>query len=477
VTVPLASSLLGLTLSERFLVQEKVGEELLGSVYLATDQQTGDTVHVKVLHPHLATNKEKFARFGREITATEMVKHPNTVKVVGWGQHLEMRYLVLEHVLARPLAEELEKGPMPPHRAAHIAAQVAAAVGAAHQEGIVHRNLSLHNVLLLDNAASGDFVKVRDFGLSKLDTTDADDNATHLTQAGARVGNTHYMAPEYIEANKVHPKGDVYAVGGLLYHMLTGSPPYEGRAGDVLASHVDSPVPSPSEARPGLPPWCDELVHQMMAKKTKDRPGAYRVPSMLEDAVGQSLAAPKLLRVSADGTVQRPSKAPMVAMGVAGALMLAVAAVLVVLSVLTIGGIAAYRASQVATAPVEQGLKPIDHGGAEPAMEAPPADAPQPGPAPAPRAAPAPGAAPAPAARPAPTPAPAPAAAGSVEVLSNERALVYVNGKVKGYTPLTVQLAEGDHEIAVALPGQADTRQARTVAIRKADEQTMEFRF
>ena len=125
--------------------------------------------------------------------------------VVGWGQHLDLHYLVLEHFSARSLAEELELGAMPAERAAHITAQMAAAVGAAHQEGVVHRNLSPHNVLLLNNAAEGDYVKVRDFGLSKLESGDGGDENSNLTQVGARVGNTHYMAPEYIEDSAVHP--------------------------------------------------------------------------------------------------------------------------------------------------------------------------------------------------------------------------------------------------------------------------------
>jgi serine/threonine-protein kinase len=370
---------------------------------------------------------------------------------------------------------------MPPERAAHIAAQLASAVGAAHQEGIVHRNLSPHNVLLLDNAADGDFVKVRDFGLSKLDSDDAEDSNGQLTQVGARVGNTHYMAPEYVEEGRVHPKGDVYAVGGLLYHMLTGRPPYEGRAGDVLTAHVASPVPVPSSAQPGLPPWCDELVAKLMAKRTKDRPGAYRVPQLLEDAVGRPLGAPSLLRVAADGTVQRPPKRPPKAMaaGVLGAAMLAAAAVVVLGGMALLGGAFLYQATQMATAePEPEGLQPLE-APVEPAL---PAAAPEAPPSPAPAAegpspAPAPAARPAPSPSPSPAPAPPPADAGSVDVRANERALVYVNGKVKGYTPQVVRLAPGEHAIAVALPGQPDTRQEKRVSVGANQQETLDFTF
>jgi eukaryotic-like serine/threonine-protein kinase len=314
VAVPLSNSLIGVLLSDRFRVAEKTGEEVLGSLYLANDEHPdaqGRKVVVKVLHPHLTGNQEKFKRFAREITATDMVKHPNTVGVIGWGQHLELHFLVLEHYLCHPLSDEVAKGPMNPERAAHIAAQVAAAVGAAHQEGVVHRNLSLHNVLLLDNAAQGDFVKVRDFGLSKLEQVDTDDTGTNLTQAGARVGNTNYMPPEYIEEGTVHPKGDLYAVGGLFFHMVTGQPPYKGRGADVLTAHVADPVPAPRRLRPELPVWCDTFVEALMAKAPKERPGGYQAVAMLEKAVGHSLAAPALLEVRADGTIVRKSRAPL----------------------------------------------------------------------------------------------------------------------------------------------------------------------
>ena len=303
-TAPANNGCIGVDLAGRFRVTDWVAEEVLGTVYRAIDlgerasapDVNGPRVRVKVLHPHLVANPEKFARFGRELTASQLVRHPNTVAVLGWGEHVGMHFLVFEDVVSQTLQEVLVNGPLAPERAASIAAQVASAVGAAHQEGVIHRNLSPHNVLLLSHAARGDYVKVRDFGLSKLDQSDTDDLATHLTQAGARVGNAQYMAPEYIEEGKVHPKGDMYAVGALLYHMLTGRPPYDGRAADVLTAHVTAPVPAPRDVRPDLPAWCDEVVGALMAKKPKERPGGYQVVKTLEDRVGHPLGPPPLHR-------------------------------------------------------------------------------------------------------------------------------------------------------------------------------------
>lgn len=480
VTTRPTPSLIGTALSGRFFVEQKIGEELLGSVYMARDQQSGAYVHVKVLHPHFAANQEKFARFGREITATQMVKHPNTVNVVAWGEHDDVRYLVLEAIEAHSLADELANGPMDADRAALITAQITAAVGAAHQEGIVHRNLSPHNVLLLDNV-EGDYVKVRDFGLSKLDADDGGDDG-QLTQVGARVGNTHYMAPEYIEEGKVHPKGDVYAVGGLLYHMLCGAPPYEGRAGQVLTAHVANPVPVPSRARPELPAWCDDIVGRMMGKHPNERPGAYQVPKLLEQAVGHSLATPSASRpgappakARAEGKASGGGRGGAMAMSMVGVAALSALAAAVLVGGIAIAGFAWWQSTQgdVAAAPASAPVAAPAQAPAPPTevQEAPPTEA-APSPKPRPK--------PAPAATPAPAPAAAPApvgTAGRIDIRANERALVYVDGAVKGYTPLTLDLAPGTHEVAVALPGKADSRQVREVAIGADQNDALDFRF
>lgn len=481
VPMPLTSSLIGLVLNERFRIEEKIGEELLGSVFLATDEhpdQHQRKVMVKVLHPHLTGNPEKFARFAREITATDMVRHPNTVGVVGWGQHLELYYLVLEHVVAHPLADELAKGPMPVERAAHIAAQVAAAVGAAHQEGVVHRNLSPHNVLLLENASKGDFVKVRDFGLSKLESGDSDDGNTNLTQAGARVGNTHYMAPEYVEGGNVHPKGDLYAVGALFFHMVCGRPPYEGRAADVLTAHIADPVPVPRSIKPDLPPWTDQAVAQLMAKKPKDRPGGYQAVQMLEGYVGHSLAAPELLEVRHDGTIVRPSKAPAVAAGIAGMAMIAAGLSLIALLALGVVGAGVYSVMNRTSEPVREGLEPVPPPPGAPAAvpsPAPVAEAPtqEPAATPAPK-----GAKPSPK----PTPKPSPSApdvvrVGRVEVTANKRALVYVDDEVRAYTPVVLSEEAGDRAIRIVIPGQQGTEQKRTVRFAPSTDEHIRITF
>ncbi len=314
----LAADPIGKVLNDRYEILALDREELLGNVYVGQDRQAGHRVAVKILHPHLTEDTGKFKRFAREITNTWMINQPNTVEVLDWGQDGAFHYFVLEFLRARPLREALEEeGPFDVERAASIAAQVARAIGAAHQEGIVHRALSPNNVLLLENATHGDYVKVRDFGLSKLERSDDED--TGLTTRNTRVGNAEYMAPEYIQTSTFHTKSDIYALGALLEEMITGSPPFTGSMIEVLQAHVEQPPPAPTSRDPDLPNWTDAIVLAMLRKKPEDRPGAYRVVQMLESGVGHPIEAPALYPLDENGDFVVPSGPPkmVIALGVA----------------------------------------------------------------------------------------------------------------------------------------------------------------
>jgi hypothetical protein len=480
VASPSADPLLNVHLDGRYHLERLASEEMLGRVYVARDLQNGKLVQVKVLNPNLTADSEKFHRFGREITVTRMVRHPHTMQILDWGHQGDVHYLVLEYLTASTLAEVLAEGPMPPERVASVVAQVAQAIGAAHQEGIVHRNLSPQNILLLDNTAKGDFVKVRDFGLSRLERFD--DDGTNLTQAGARVGNVSYMAPEYIEDDRVHPKGDLYALGALTFHMLVGHPPYQGRAVQVLSAHVTDDPPVPSQARPGLPAWCDELVASLMARQPEDRPGAYQIVQHIEAGLGRSVGAGKLLSIDEDGEVVRPSRAPYYVAMVGTAVLVAG----LVLLVLTVGAAGLYALwtrvpDMVAAGPEarEEGLVPSPEAVAPVGVAPDPAPevAPEPPPAtstPSPRA---PAAKPSqpPTTKPAPEPQ-GPPAVGAVKVRANRRVLVYVDGNAVGYTPLDHPVPAGRYEVSVLVPGNAESRQSQTVELQSGDR-TVEFTF
>ncbi|MCB9677093.1 MAG: serine/threonine protein kinase [Alphaproteobacteria bacterium] len=329
----LTAEITGKTLASRYEVQKLDHEELLGAVYTAKDLDSGELVSVKVLHPHLTEDREKFKRFGREITATYMVSQQNTVEVTDWGEDGELHYLVMEFLKGHTLEKELEKGPMPWERVVRIGVQIARAVGAAHQEGIVHRALGPSNILLLENAVEGDFVKVLDFGLSKLEKVE-DDEETGLTTQNTRVGNAEYMAPEYIKTSKYHTKGDLYSLGALMYHMLVGKPPFTGPMLDVLSAHLsEEPVP-PSQKVEGVPGWLDKLVLDLLGKTPEERPGAYRVVQQMETSFGGPLDPPDLYALDASGAVVIPEGPPKVALFLGVALLVILLGALVVVGLI-----------------------------------------------------------------------------------------------------------------------------------------------
>ena len=330
-----SADIVGKTLAGRYEILSFDREEELGAVFHGRDLNQGTRVSVKVLHPFLTEDREKFKRFGREITNTWMVAHQNTVEVLDWGDEGEIYYLVMESLKAHPLRDELQLGPLDTERVARITAQIAAAIGAAHQEGIVHRSLSLDSILLLENVEEGDFVKVRDFSLSKLEKAEGEETA--LTAHGDRVGNMDYMPPEYIETGTYPTKGDLYALGALMFHMLTGRPPFVGTSVKVMQAHVSQSPAPPSSITAGIPQWMDELVLELLQKAPEKRPGAYRVVQRLETGIGTSLDRPKLLMLDENGEVVVPKATPMIAIVLGVGLLVLTASAILIVALVVIG--------------------------------------------------------------------------------------------------------------------------------------------
>jgi serine/threonine protein kinase len=286
----------------RFVIEDIVGEEALGKVYFAKEQPSGRSVTVKVLNPHRSNDFEASGRFQREMVASAtLAEHPNTVQMLDFGEYRGIfHYIVLETIDARSLADELvAKKKLPPERVGAIAFQIASALGAAHPNGIVHRNLRPENVLLLNNA-KGDFVKVRDFGMARVD----DGSGPQLTTAGERVGTVAYMAPEYIEAAEVTSKADLYALGCLMFEMAVGHPPYQGKKADVMELHVEGEIP-PVE---GAPAWLAALVTDLLAKDPAARPAsALDVMKRIEAGLGKRVVLPAVTSLAPEqvGAVRR----------------------------------------------------------------------------------------------------------------------------------------------------------------------------
>jgi hypothetical protein len=267
---PWRDPLIGAVIDGRYRILVRVGEGGFAIVYHARHERLGIDVAVKVLRPELAHDRHVVARFAREARETSRIDHDNVVRVMDFGcAGRDMHYFVTEYVAGTPLVVELAgQAGLPPLRVAHITAQVAAGVGRAHALGIVHRDLKPDNVMLTRRGADADFAKVLDFGIA------AAPHAQRLTKPGDILGTPHYMAPEQWSGGPIDERADIYALGAMVYEMLTGRPPFEGpTALSLLTKHLNDPPPLPTASLPSLRAGAvfDELVGRSLAKRPTDR--------------------------------------------------------------------------------------------------------------------------------------------------------------------------------------------------------------
>jgi serine/threonine protein kinase len=263
----------GRVLGGRYRLRRRMAVGGFGAVFAAEDLRLHRPVAVKVLSPHIANSREHLARFGQEAITASQIGHDGIVDVRDFdrdvdGTHFIVMELLDGHDLSQLIASE---GPLPVETALAIAAQVASALDCAHRCGIVHRDLKPANVFMTSRGARGDIVKVLDFGISKVMHRRL--GTGNLTESGQVVGTPYYMAPEQAQGKPdVDGRADVYALGVMLYEMLTGAPPFTGDHYVVVAlQHLTLSAPAPSRARPGLPASVDPLVMQAMAKEPAER--------------------------------------------------------------------------------------------------------------------------------------------------------------------------------------------------------------
>ncbi|KOG43304.1 serine/threonine-protein kinase, partial [Streptomyces resistomycificus] len=269
----------------RYRLHDPIGRGAMGEVWRAYDETLGRTVAVKLLLPH-DSDPTATSRFRLEAQTAGRLNHPYVVAVYDFGEYDGRLFLVMELVEGDSLARRLgTAGPLPVDQVARIASQAAAGLAAAHQQGIVHRDIKPAN-LLLDTDGT---LKIGDFGIARF----VDDPSGALTTTGQIVGTSLYLAPERALGQPAGPASDVYALGCLLYQLLTGRPPFQAdTAVAILHQHLDATPAPPRQERPELPPAFENYLLGMLAKQPEDRPSAPQVAEWFGGGAWQGRSEP-----------------------------------------------------------------------------------------------------------------------------------------------------------------------------------------
>ncbi|HTQ47576.1 MAG TPA: protein kinase [Polyangiaceae bacterium] len=299
--------LIGRTLPGGYLMLELVGIGGMGRVYRAEQTNLGRTVAVKIIHPHLVGEENAAARFITESRAASRLNHPNSVGIIDFGKSPDGQlYLVMEFLRGHDLARvTYEEGPLPFRRIVDVLRQTLAALAEAHNENIVHRDLKPENIILEPVRSGGDFVKVVDFGLAKIR---ADQAQPSITSPGIVCGTPEYMSPEQARGDPLDARSDLYAVGVILYQLLTGRLPFEAESPtQVVLAHLTQPPIDPRTVAPDrqIPRELAELVLKALSKEPKDR---FQDSDELSAALGAAIGS--VDRVSMRGPTQSAARCP-----------------------------------------------------------------------------------------------------------------------------------------------------------------------
>src|SRR5579863_2962224 len=252
----------GMIIDDRYRVVTRVGSGGMADVYAVEDMQLGRRVAVKLLHERFAQDEEFVERFRREASSAASLSHANIVNVYDRGQWGGTYYIAMEYLDGRSLdAIVREEAPLPPDHAIELTEQVLRAARFAHRRGVVHRDLKPHNVIVDEEGR----VKVTDFGIAQA-------GASEITQTGSIMGTARYLSPEQAQGNPVSPRSDLYAIGVMLYELLTGTVPFEGDSVVAIAlRHLSEPPRPPSSLVPSISPALDAIVLRALAKSPDQR--------------------------------------------------------------------------------------------------------------------------------------------------------------------------------------------------------------
>jgi serine/threonine protein kinase len=279
--------LLGQTLAGKYLVERLIKRGGMGAVYRGKHVMMDKTVAIKVLRPSLAGDDAVVARFSREAKAASRISHPHAVSVTDFGEAENgVVFLVMEYLDGRTLKDIIRtEGPMPLGRAVEIVRQVSGALDAAHEQGVIHRDLKSDNIML-SQTNGGDWARVLDFGIAKIQQPEGVRDHD-ITAANIVIGTPQYMSPEQCsQTSEIDARSDVYSLGVIVFEMLAGRVPFTGESPTVIMmKQVQDPPPSILESRPDLPASVDKLIDRALAKQPAER---FQTAGELSDALAQA---------------------------------------------------------------------------------------------------------------------------------------------------------------------------------------------
>jgi serine/threonine protein kinase len=283
-----ADKLIGQTLASRYEILHRLGEGAMGAVYKARHARFGRPFAVKVLHPRLLQDAKVAKRFEREAELAGRLRHANVVGVVDVGEFDGTRYMVMDFAEGPDLAQLLVEAPMPAERIIHLVRQLLEGLYHAHERGLIHRDFKPENVIIERDSHGAEMPRIVDFGIAILrDAGDGTDGSGRLTTNGLVLGTPHYMAPEQAVADPIDHRIDLFALGIVVYEMLSGRLPFDGSGAEVARANLLLDPPPIVQRVPYLEvdPLLEAFSRRLMAKKRDARPPTAKAARELLDLI------------------------------------------------------------------------------------------------------------------------------------------------------------------------------------------------